>query len=196
MITSNQTVTNGPLYQLSRGAWQSLLAIGIISVLTGMIVLVWPGPTLVVAGILFGAYLMASGILQAVAAFGPQVSGGWRAMSLISGILSFILAFFCLRDIGSSIVLLALWVGISAMFRGIAALAGGAEASSRMPGRGWAVFYGVLLLLGGIALVVWPIHSIARLTLVVGCWLVVMGIVEIVHAFQVRSAAKRIPAEL
>lgn len=91
MTTSNQSVTNGLLHQLSRGAWQSLLAIGIISVLTGAIVMVWPGPTLVVAGILFGIYLMVSGILQAVAAFGPQVGGGWRALSLISGVLSFIL---------------------------------------------------------------------------------------------------------
>ncbi|ATL69641.1 HdeD family acid-resistance protein [Nocardia terpenica] len=196
MTTSTEGVHEGPLYLLARGAWQSLLVIGILSVVIGIMVLVWPGPTLVVAGILFGVYLLVSGILQVVAAFGPHVGGGWRAMSLISGILSFILAFFCLRSIGDSIVLLALWVGISWMFRGIAGLVVGAEAPRGLPGRGWTVFYGILLVLGGIALVVWPIHSIAVLTLVVGWWLIFMGVMEVIYAFQVRTTAKKVPTNL
>ncbi|MFJ1457292.1 HdeD family acid-resistance protein [Nocardia wallacei] len=196
MTTSKEGVLEGPLHQLARGAWQSLVVIGLLSVVVGILVLVWPGPTLVVAGVLFGVYLLVSGIFQLVAAFGAHVGTGWRVLSILSGILSFILAFFSFRHIGDAIVLLALWIGISWLFRGIAVLIAGTEAPSGVPGRGWSIFYGIVLLIGGIVLVVWPISSIVTLTLVAGWWLIFMGIMEFVYAFQVRGAAKRTPAQV
>ncbi|MBF6174947.1 HdeD family acid-resistance protein [Nocardia blacklockiae] len=196
MTPSKEGVFEGPLHQLARGAWQSLALIGVLSVVVGIIVLVWPGPTLVVAGILFGIYLLVSGIFQLVAAFGPHVGTGMRMLSILSGALAFILAFFSFRHIGDAIVLLALWIGISWLFRGIAVLIGGAEVPSGVPGRGWAIFYGIVLLIGGIVLVVWPISSIVTLTLVAGWWLIVMGIVDFIYAFQVRGAAKHTPAQV
>ncbi|MFF0494074.1 HdeD family acid-resistance protein [Nocardia sp. NPDC003482] len=192
-MATSDSVYEGPLHQLARSAWQSLLVIGILSVIVGILVLAWPGPTLVVAGILFGIYLLVSGILQLVAAFGPHVSTGWRVLTLISGVLSFILAFFCFRSIGDALVLLALWIGISWMFRGITALIAGAEGAPGQTGRGWSIFLGVMLIIGGIALVVWPIHSIAALTLVVGWWLIFIGVMDVVYAFGVRSAARNAP---
>jgi uncharacterized membrane protein HdeD (DUF308 family) len=36
----------------------------------------------------------------------------------------------------------------------------------------------------------WPFDSIAVLTLAVGIWLVIIGIVQIVHALQTRKHAK------
>ncbi|WP_019930340.1 HdeD family acid-resistance protein [Nocardia sp. BMG111209] len=199
MTTSNHaanTMYEGPLHSLARSAWESLLIIGVLAVILGVMALVWPGPTLVVAGILFGIYLLVSGVMQLVAAFGPHVSAGWRVLSLVSGILSFILAFFSFREIGNSIVLLALWVGISWLFRGITVAAGSIEAPRGLPGRGWAIFYGAMLLIGGIALVIWPIHAITTLTLVAGWWLIFMGIMEIVYAFQVRNGAKAVAGRL
>lgn len=184
------------MHQLARGAWQSLLIIGLTSVVLGIMVLVWPGETLYVTGILFGFYLLFSGILQLVAAMGPQVGTGWRVLSIVSGILSFILAVFCFRHIGQSLVLLALWIAVSWLFRGMAVLIGAVEAPVGTAGRGWTIFFGVLLLLGGVVLVAAPINSIAALTLLAGWWLLVMGVIEIVHAFGVRSAAKHSPSEL
>ncbi len=196
MVFSKEGVSEGPLHQLARGAWQSLLVIGIASVVIGVMILAWPGPTLVVAGILFGFYLLFSGILQLVAAMGPQVGTGWRVLSIVSGILSFILAVFCFRNIGSSLVLLALWIAVSWLFRGMAVLIGGVEAPAGQSGKGWTILFGILLLLSGVVLVVWPIHSIAALTLLAGWWLLIVGVVEIVHAFRVRSAAKQTFSEL
>lgn len=191
MTTSKEGVTEGPLQILARGAWQSLLVIGILSVVIGLMILIWPGPTLVVAGILFGFYLVFSGVLQLVAAMGPHVGAGWRVLSIVSGILSFILAVFCFRHIGDSLVLLALWIAVSWLFRGMSVLIGGTESPAGTPGRGWTIFFGILLLIGGVFMVAWPVHSIAALTLLIGWWLLFMGIMEIVEAFQVRSATKR-----
>ncbi|NUS91585.1 MAG: HdeD family acid-resistance protein [Nocardia sp.] len=195
-MTTSETQYVGPLHQLARRAWQAMLIIGSASVVVGILVLLWPGPSIVVLAVLFGIYLLISGIFQLVAAFGGHISSGWRVMLIVSAVLSFILAFFALRHLGDAVLLMALWIGIGWMFRGVAVLIAGIDAPSGAPGRGWNVFFGIVLLIGGGMLIVWPFHSVAVLTLVAGWWLIFMGIVEIVGAFQVRSGAKKTPSAL
>jgi uncharacterized membrane protein HdeD (DUF308 family) len=195
-MTPSDTQYEGPLHQLARRAWQAMLVIGVVSVVVGVMVLVWPGPTIVVLAVLFGIYLLVSGVFQLVAAFGGHVSGGWRAMLIVSAVLSFILGFFALRHLGDAVLLMALWIGIGWMFRGVAVLVAAADAPSGTSGRGWNVFFGVVLLIGGAMLIVWPFNSVAVLTLVAGWWLIFMGIVEVVSAIQVRGRAKTTPDAL
>jgi uncharacterized membrane protein HdeD (DUF308 family) len=195
-MTPSDTQYEGPLHQLARRAWQAMLVIGVVSVVVGVMVLVWPGPTIVVLAVLFGIYLLVSGVFQLVAAFGGHVSGGWRAMLLVSAVLSFILGFFALRHLGDAVLLMALWIGIGWMFRGVAVLVAAADAPSGTSGRGWNVFFGIVLLIGGAMLIVWPFNSVTVLTLVAGWWLIFMGIVEVVSAIQVRGRAKTTPDAL
>ena len=58
-----------------RHLWKSVLGLGLATVTLGVVVLVWPGKSVVVAAALFGVYLLASGIAQAVAAFTVKVPG-------------------------------------------------------------------------------------------------------------------------
>jgi uncharacterized membrane protein HdeD (DUF308 family) len=46
--------------------------------------------------------------------------------------------------------------------------------------------------IAGFVVLVWPFNSIAVLVLVTGVWLVVMGVVQIVQAFQIRKDAKTV----
>lgn len=181
---------------MAQRAWQAMLIIGVVSVAVGVLVLLWPGPTIVVLAILFGIYLLVSGVFQLVAAFGQHVSSGWRVILIISAILSFVLAFFALRHLGDAVLLMALWIGIGWLFRGVAVIVSATEAPSGTPGRGWNIFFGIVLLIGGGMLIVWPFNSVTVLTLVAGWWLIFMGLVEIVGAFQVRGDAKQTPSEL
>ncbi|SUD48577.1 acid-resistance membrane protein [Nocardia otitidiscaviarum] len=195
MTTSKEEVSEGPLNMLARSAWQWILVTGVLSVALGIIILVWPGKTLVVAGVLFGIYLIVSGIFQLIAAFGGHISTGMRILAFISAILSFILGFFCFRDELNAIWLLAIWIGIGWIFRGVTVLVT-AIAAEGMPGRGWSIFFGILLAIAGGWLIAVPFASISALTLVVGCWLIAIGIMEIISAFQLKSDAKGLPREL
>jgi uncharacterized membrane protein HdeD (DUF308 family) len=44
--------------------------------------------------------------------------------------------------------------------------------------------------IAGVVLLVWPFPSIVVLALVAGVWLVVLGVVRIVQAFQIRADAR------
>ena len=191
MTTSEKTVFEGPLHQLARNAWQLLLLIGVVAVALGVIVLAWPGKTLLVAGVLFGIYLVVSGIGYVFAAFGTHAGAAMRVLAFLTGVVSLVLGFFCFRDKLESILLLALWIGISWVFRGMTLLAA-ALSFDHLPARGWQALAGVIIVIGGGVLIIYPLDSIAILTLVAGCWLIAIGIIDVISAFQVRHRAKHV----
>ncbi|MEU2285412.1 HdeD family acid-resistance protein [Streptomyces sp. NPDC013178] len=182
----------GPLHALSRAAWQVVLVTGIASLVLGILVLVWPGASLVAVGVLFGVYLVISGVFQLVSAFGTHKTTSLRVLAFLSGALSLLLGLFCFRGPMQSILLLALWIGIGWLIRGITQTL--AAVSDRgMPARGWHIFLGIVTFVGGIVLIDAPFASVAVLTLVGGIWLTAVGVVEIATALRIRGRARQIP---
>ena len=185
----------GPLHALSRAAWQVVLLTGITSLVLGILVLIWPGPSLLTAAVLFGVYLLVSGVFQVVSAFGTHKTTSLRVLAFLSGALSILLGLFCFRGPMQSILLLALWIGIGWLIRGITQTLAAAS-DSRMPARGWQVFLGIVTFIAGIVLIDSPFESVAGLTLGGGCWLVVVGSGEIGPALRLRGRARHVPRSL
>src|ERR1700761_6244261 len=61
---------------------KSVLGLGLITLTLGVLVLVRPGKSVLVAAVLFGVYLLASGIAQAIAAFTVDVASSSRVLLL------------------------------------------------------------------------------------------------------------------
>jgi uncharacterized membrane protein HdeD (DUF308 family) len=173
--------------------WKSTLVSGLLALILGVLVLLLPGDSIVVAAILFGIYLLVTGIAQVVFAFSLHVSAGGRVLCFISGAASLVLAVLCFRHFGQgyAILLLAIWIGVGFIFRGVATSIS-AISDPTLPGRGWQIFLGAISLLAGIVMIGSPFESLAILTLIVGIWLVVIGAFEIVSSFGIRSASKRV----
>jgi uncharacterized membrane protein HdeD (DUF308 family) len=173
--------------------WKSTLVSGLLALVLGVLVLVLPGDSLVVAAVLFGLYLLVTGAAQVVFAFSLHVSAGGRVLLFISGAASLVLAVLCFRHFGEgyALLLLAIWIGVGFIFRGVATSIS-AISDPHLPGRGWQIFLGLISLLAGFVLIASPFESLAILTLIVGIWLVVIGVFEIVSSFGIRSASKRV----
>lgn len=171
--------------------WKSALLSGILSLALGVLVLAWPGKTILVAAVAFGIYLLISGVAQVFFAFTLHVSAGSRILLFISGAASLILALLAFRHFGQgyAILLLAIWIGIGFIFRGVGTTVSAIQ-DPLLPGRGWSIFIGVISLLAGIVVLASPLESIVTLALVVGVWFVVIGVFEIVSSFGIRKASK------
>lgn len=182
---SDSFFLSGALGQLARRSWWTVLLVGVYSIALGVFVLAWPAATLLVVGVLFGSYLVVSGVLHLFAAFGTHAAVALRVLAFISGAVNILLGLFCFRGPLESILLLALWIGIAWLFRGIAQVTAGMSDPS-MPARGWQVVTGLFEAIAGVILLVSPFHSIAVLTLLGGIWLLVLGGCEVVTAFFVR----------
>jgi uncharacterized membrane protein HdeD (DUF308 family) len=173
--------------------WKSTLMSGLLALALGILVEVLPGDSIVVAAILFAAYLLITGIAQVFFAFSLHVSAGGRVLLFISGAASLILALLCFRHFGQgyAILLLAIWIGVGFIFRGVATTIS-AISDPTLPGRGWQIFLGAITLLAGIVMLASPLETLAILTLIVGIWLIVIGVFEIVSSFGIRSASERV----
>jgi uncharacterized membrane protein HdeD (DUF308 family) len=174
---------------LLKHLWLSTLLSGVLAVILGVLAWTWPTVTIIVTAIFFGAYLLITGITQVVFAFSLHVSAGGRVLLFISGAAARILALLCFRSLQESILLLSIWIGIGFIFRGVAT-AVSAISDSTLPGRAWEIVIGLLSLVAGIFMLAWPLESLETLTRVVGIWLIVIGVFEVVSAFGIRKASK------
>ncbi len=171
--------------------WWLLLFGGIISLGVGILAISLPVKTIVVLAILFAIYLIVSGIFEIVRSFASGLTGGTRVLLLITGVLSAILGIFAIRSAINAVDLLGIFVGIAFLFRGFASLFMGFDSKE---GRGWNIFFGIVMLIGGIVILAQPALSLVTLAWVVGIWLIVIGIYEIIASFILRNKTKQLVA--
>lgn len=184
-----KSMEEAPVPSLLPHLWKSTLLSGILSLVLGVLVLAWPGISVLVAAVAFGFYLLITGIAQVAFAFSLQVSAGSRILLFVSGAASLILAVLAFRHFGDAVLLLAIWIGIGFIFRGVATTVS-AISDPLLPARGWSIFIGVISLIAGIVVMASPFESIITLAIVVGIWLVVIGVCEILSSFGIRKASK------
>ena len=167
--------------------WGWVLAYGIITLLAGIAVLAWPGVTLLVVAVLFGVQLIVSGIFRFVAALATDdLTGGTRVLLALLGVLSLIIGLWAIRHVLLTLLALTIFLGIYWIVSGTMEVFT-ALAHRGMPERGWTVFIGILSIIAGIIVLAYPRLSLLSLALILGIWLVIFGVMEIVAAFRLRT---------
>ena len=142
--------------------------------------------TLLVIAVLFGVQLIVSGIFRLVAAFAiDEASAGTRVLLALLGILSIVVGLWAVRHVLVTLLALIIFLGIYWVVSGTIDIFT-ALSHREMPDRGWTVFMGLLSIAAGIIVLVWPALSLFGLAVILGVWLVVFGIMEIVAAFRLR----------
>jgi uncharacterized membrane protein HdeD (DUF308 family) len=180
-------------WTLGKQLWKGTLGWGVLTIVLGAMVLAWPGPTILVASTIFGVYLLISGLAELFFTFTLPRSAATRVMLFLTGALSLVLAILSFRHIGDAyaVLLLSLWIGTGLIFLGVSETAV-AVSERDLPGRGWYVVLGLMSVIAGGVVLVWPFDSIVVLTIVAGVSLVVLGLIRVVQAFEIRSDTKAI----
>jgi uncharacterized membrane protein HdeD (DUF308 family) len=177
-----------------RGISTAAILSGLLAAVLGVVILAWPQPSVVAAAVLFGVYLVASGVALVVLAFSlPAASAGGRFFYLISGVASVALGILAFRHFGEgyAVLLLAIWVATGFLIRGVFVTAS-AISVSQFPGRGWAIVFGLISIIAGFVVLAYPFDSIETLALVVGAWLTILGVMEVISGFGMRSDVKKV----
>jgi len=176
------------LAQLGRH-WGWALSFGIITLLAAIVVLAWPAATLLVIAVLFGVQLIVAGIFRFVAAFAADdASGGTRVLYALLGVLSIIIGLWAVRHVLLTLLALVVLLGIFWVVNGTIELFT-ALSHRGMSQRGWSAAMGVLSILAGIVVLIYPGESLLTLSIVLGIWLLIYGFMEITAAFRLRRLA-------
>jgi uncharacterized membrane protein HdeD (DUF308 family) len=168
--------------------WGLVVVMGVLSIAIGLLAIFYPGATIVTVGIFFAAWLFVTGVYEVVSSFTRDGDTGHRVLRVLIGVLSIIVGFALLRTPFESVEVFIFVLGIFWLVQGVMTFV---SAFSVKQGRNWRIFAGILGVLAGIIILVYPISSALTLAFIGGIWLVVLGIVQIVTGFRLRSARAR-----
>lgn len=166
-----------------RLSWIAVLH-GAIAAVAGVLVLAWPGRTLVLLGVAIGAYLLAWGAIRlATAVLAEGMLSMERAAQITVGVLAIAVGAIVVARPGGTVTAIALAAGIYLLLAGTV---GVVSAFAHREQRAAALARAALDLVVGAIVVVWPGIGLATLALVLGCYLVLLGIFEIASGLFVR----------
>jgi uncharacterized membrane protein HdeD (DUF308 family) len=164
--------------------WWTLLLRGVVAVLFGLAALFWPGKTLFVLILLFGAYTLVDGVFAIV---GGITDSSRRWFLLIEGALGVVAGLILLAwpDLGALVLLyvIAFWAIVTGVMEILAAISLRREIDNEwmmILGGGLSVLFGVIL-------AVLPGAGLLSLTWLIGAYAIIFGIAFIVLGFRVRN---------
>jgi uncharacterized membrane protein HdeD (DUF308 family) len=174
----------------AKAVWWLVLMRGIFGVIFGVIALVSPGIALLTLVWLFGFYAILDGIAAIVIGIRTRGEPHW-VWTIVQGAVSVLAGVIALVWPGATALALLFVVAFWAIVLGIGEI-GGAFASRKSGSNawGWTLAAGILNVIFGVLLLIWPASGILTLIWLVGIFTIAGGIALIVLAFRVRSVAK------
>jgi uncharacterized membrane protein HdeD (DUF308 family) len=166
--------------------WWSLVGLGVISVLIGVVVLVWPEATLRVMAAMAGIWLVIGGLVRIFGAFVTGRGVGRQVLSGIVGVLLVLIGAACLRNLVTTVALLAAVVAVTWLLSCIAEAVMAAEASHGS--RAMLLAAGLVSIAIGLVFLIVPRLSLVALVLMTGAGFVVTGLLQVVVGLRLRRA--------
>lgn len=157
--------------------WWLMLIAGLLCLVMGVVVFVFPLESYMTLAILFGVLMLAVGALQL---FVASTSGNYLTMRgyfVVGGVLDLILGIFLCLYPSVTLVALPLMMGVWMMYNSFVIIAfGGDMETFRLGGSGLVIVGGVLLLLLSILVLLNPFSAgIATVIVLAGVGLLVLG---------------------
>lgn len=171
--------------------WSTVLFVGIVTAVLGIVVLVWPEETLVVLSVLFGIQLLLFGLFRLIHAFADDVPA--RGLLGFVGLVGMVAGVVVIRHPYESIVVLATILGAVWIVTGAIDVIG-ALADSTIGHRFLQGLAGLLTVVAGIVIVAWPSPTAQVLAWIGGLYLLIFGLFIVGSSWSLRSVARELDA--
>ena len=166
--------------------WWAVLIRGIAAVVFGIIAFLIPAQAMAVLALVFGAYLLVDGVFAIIAAIAAATQHARWGMLLLEGVADLLLGLLALAAPGL-LVLGAVWVIAAwAIVTGALMLAT-AFRLHRAHGNWLLGLGGLVSIIWGVLLWLWPLVGALVLTIWLGAYAVIFGATLIALSFRLRS---------
>jgi len=177
-----------------KSSWLWRLLAGIILVILGIAILVYPDVTLAIIVLLVGIFLIIAGLFELIFGFSADAKGA-RWLFILKGIINLILGIVLLvyPDITLTIFvyIVAAWAIVWGIFELIATFMVPKEQSHAVYGTGgkWVgVIIGLIAIAFGIVIAVYPDATLSIIIYLVGFLVIAVGILMVINSFGTRPS--------
>jgi uncharacterized membrane protein HdeD (DUF308 family) len=165
--------------------WWAFALRGAAAVIFGILAFAWPGVTLAVLVLFWGAYALVDGILALVSAFRTGHDHRWAL--LIEGIVGIGAGVVTFAYPGLTALVLVYIIAFWALITGLLEIVAAFRLRKVIDNEWWLGLSGALSLVFGVVLVAAPGAGALALVWVIGAYAVLFGIVLLALAFRLRS---------
>ena len=172
--------------------WWAIALRGVAAIIFGVLALLMPAITMAALILLFGVYALVEGIFNVIAAVRGH-SGSPRWFLLLEGVVSIAAGVIAFAWPGLTALVLLYVIAAWAIITGVLEIAAAIRLHNRIRGEGWLLLSGILSVVAGAWMIARPGAGALALVLLIGAYVLVLGILHIGLAFRLRSG--RIEAE-
>lgn len=177
------------------GRWWTLAIRGVAAIVFGVLTFFWPGASLFVLVILFGAYALVDGIFNLVMAVrGAQRGVSWRSL-VIEGVVSVAAGVVALSWPGITAFALLVVIAVWAVVTGGAEIAAAVRLRRHLRHEWLLGLAGAVSIGFGVLLMLFPGAGALAVALWIGAYAVVFGVLLLALAFRLRSWGREHPHE-
>ncbi len=178
--------------QLTRNWWIPLMR-GIAAIVFGVAALIWPGITLEVLVLFFGAYALVDGIFALVSGLtASDADGGLRWMLALTGIAGVVTGLITFFWPGVTATVLLAFIIAWAIITGILEIAAAIRLRQVISNEWLYIVSGVASVLFGVLALIYPNSGAVSIVWMIGLYAIVAGVALIGFAVRVHSLGNTI----
>lgn len=170
---------------------------GLVLAILGLVIIVYPGLSLLLFVTIFGMFLIIAGIFEIAFGVTGAETGLLKGLFLVQGIFSIIIGVLAIILPGMTLLmatyLVAAWAFIWGIVEIVAVLTASDERSTSLygenvkVGKGMGVLVGFLAIALGLMTLAWPGVTLAIVTILVGWMMLVMGILIAIGGYEIKG---------
>lgn len=157
---------------------------GVVALLLGIVLLIWPDKTLAVVAVFLGINFLITGAVKlGIGIFSSGLSAGLRVLDILLGLFLMVAGIVAIKNSAATgealLIFTVIIIGIGWIIEGILAMVEAGKGENRL----WAIIFGVISVIAGIVVLAVPGWTAVWLMLMTAIMLIILGIVGIVRAF-------------
>ena len=176
---------------LLRSSRIAAYSIGALSIIAGIVLLAWPGRTVVVVVRLVGILFVVTGFGEAIESITGRSKGSYWGLLLLRGLVNLAIGLLMIFWPGVTVVVAVWLLGIDLVVTGVLGLVASTQVPKEL-GRSTLVVRSIIAAIIGVVILVWPDVSAGVLTgglaILVGIGLLLFGLVLVASGYRLSKA--------
>jgi len=175
-----------PIETLKRHWWVPVIR-GIAAIVFGVIAFAYPGLTVAVLVLLFGAWVLVDGVFRVIGAIGHRATDKEWGFDLIIGIVGIIIGFLTFHAPQITALALIIYIAAWALMIGATEIALAIKLRREIKGEWFLILMGLISIVFAVMLLWNPLPGALALVWLIGSYAIVFGILGIILGFRLRS---------
>jgi uncharacterized membrane protein HdeD (DUF308 family) len=174
------------LETLKRHWWVPVLR-GVCAIIFGIMAFAYPGLTVAVLVLLFGAWVLVDGIFRVIGAIGDRASDpdwGWH---LVIGILGIVIGLLTFHAPAITALALVIYIAAWALMIGATEIIAAIKLRHEIKGEWFLILMGIVSIIFAIMLLWNPLPGALALVWLIGSYAILFGVLGIIFGFRLKS---------